>query len=105
VKTLVSLSLPAGSYVIHATTTLQNQSTGSIFIQCGIETPVSSGIPRTDITPAIDQEARLPIALTSAGTLVSPMSVLLVCSGPSQSSFLAFRPRMAATRVGSVTTQ
>jgi hypothetical protein len=80
--TVLSMSLPAGSYVVNATAAVVGNTTFGV-VQCGIRSLTGSLAPAVKATVGGSAESLATIPLTAAFTLAVDDEVSLACLGDS----------------------
>jgi hypothetical protein len=108
-QTLRSISLPAGSYVLNAFVTFNNNENAAVLGRCRIEvggsTVADTGDFDLDIQPATGvggtgTNDSLPAALSGGGTLASDGTAQLICDAGASGFFDAMG--LTAIRVGTL---
>jgi hypothetical protein len=104
-KSIGTISLPAGSYVVFAKGWAENlDQTNSAYIQCMLAAGGDTDETATQLAPASNIVAKDSLALNMVHVFAAPGSANLSCIANGSSSAEIFDVRITAIQVGSATT-
>jgi len=101
---IVSLSLPAGSWVVNASGVMNNDNSSQAQSNCSLNAPAELANVQSNLG-ANNAEDRDSFGLTGAVTLAAPGSVELRCSITGSSGGRINSPSITAIQVATLTTQ